>query len=103
MDTAFLLRADKPSCAGGGTNLLDHYRTGDGAVISCAIKKCVCVTVSKRFDNDMCVNYYKTEIVDSVDKLEQRLVREALKRALQRTNSRLPQLKCLASRPARAM
>jgi len=69
------------SFAGGGTDLADYYKTGYGAVLSCAIKKYVYVTVNKRFDDDIRVSYSKTEIVDSVDKLEHGLVREALRKS----------------------
>ena len=68
------------SFAGGGTDLADYYRTGHGSVVSCTIKKYVYVTVNKRFDDDIRVSYSKTEIVDSLDKLEHGLVREALRK-----------------------
>lgn len=68
------------SFAGGGTDIHDYYRTGHGSVVSCAIKKYVYVTVNKRFDDDIRVSYSKTEITDSVDKIEHGLVREALRR-----------------------
>lgn len=68
------------SFAGGGTDIADYYRTGYGAVLSCTIKKYAYVTVNKRFDDDIRVSYSKTEIVDSVDKIEHGLVREALRK-----------------------
>lgn len=68
------------SLAGGGTDIGDYYRTGHGSVVSCTIKKYVYVTVNKRFDEDIRVSYSKTEIVDSVDRLEHGLVREALRK-----------------------
>ncbi len=68
------------SLAGGGTDISDYYRAGHGSVVSCTIKKYVYVTVNKRFDDDIRVSYSKTEIVDSVDKLEHGLVREALRK-----------------------
>lgn len=68
------------SFAGGGTDLADYYRTGFGAVVSCAIKKYVYCTINKRFDDDIRVSYSKTEIVDNVDKIEHRIVKEALKK-----------------------
>lgn len=68
------------SFAGGGTDIADYYRTGYGAVVSSAIKKYVYVTVNKRFDEDIRISYSKTEIVDSVDKIEHGLVREALRK-----------------------
>ena len=68
------------SFAGGGTDIADYYHTGFGAVVSCAIKKYVYCTINKRFDDDIRVSYSKTEIVDSVDKLEHGIVRECLKK-----------------------
>ncbi len=68
------------SFAGGGTDIADYYRTGYGAVVSSAIRKYVYVTVNKRFDDDIRVSYSKTEIVDSVDRIEHGLVREALRK-----------------------
>jgi len=68
------------SFAGGGTDIADYYRTGYGAVVSSAIRKYVYVTVNKRFDDDIRISYAKTEIVDSVDKIEHGLVREALRK-----------------------
>ncbi|HEX9907892.1 MAG TPA: GHMP kinase, partial [Thermoplasmata archaeon] len=68
------------SFAGGGTDIGDYYRTGHGAVVSCTIKKYVYVTVNKRFDDEIRVSYSKTEIADSVDKIEHGLVREALRK-----------------------
>ena len=66
------------SFAGGGTDIRDYYRTGHGEVVSSAIKKYVYVTINKRFDDDIRISYSKTEIVDSVDKIEHGIVREAL-------------------------
>jgi len=68
------------SFAGGGTDIADYYRNGYGAVVSSSIKKYVYVTVNKRFDDDIRVSYSKTETVDSVDKIEHGLVREALRK-----------------------
>ncbi len=68
------------SFAGGGTDLYDYYKTGHGTVVSSAFKKYVYVTVNKRFDDDIRISYSKTEIVDSVDKVEHGLVREAMKK-----------------------
>ena len=66
------------SFAGGGTDIRDYYKTGYGAVVSSAIKKYVYVTINKRFDDDIRLSYSKTEIVDSVDKIEHGIAREAL-------------------------
>jgi D-glycero-alpha-D-manno-heptose-7-phosphate kinase len=69
------------SFAGGGTDIADYYHTGFGTVVSCAIRKYVYCTINKRFDDDIRVSYSKTEIVDSVDKLEHGIVRECLRKA----------------------
>ena len=68
------------SFAGGGTDLADYYHTGFGAVVSCAIKKYVYCTANKRFDDEIRISYPKTVIVDHVDKIEHRIVKEALKK-----------------------
>jgi len=68
------------SFAGGGTDILDYYGTGYGAVTSATIRKYMYVTVNRRFDKDLRVSYSKTEIVDHIDKLEHGIVREALKK-----------------------
>lgn len=68
------------SFLGGGTDFESFYSTnGGGAVLSTAIDKYVFVIIAKRFDNMIYVNYSKKEIVESVDKLEHELVREAMR------------------------
>jgi D-glycero-alpha-D-manno-heptose-7-phosphate kinase len=69
------------SFLGGGTDLEDFYSDHGGAVLSAAIDKYVFVIVKERFDELVYVNYSKKEIVDSVDRLEHDLVREAMKMA----------------------
>ncbi|MCW6159347.1 MAG: kinase [Thermoplasmatales archaeon] len=65
---------------GGGTDLPIYYEKRDyGAVVSSAINKYIYVTVNKKFDNNIRVSYSKTEIVDSVDKIEHPTVRESLR------------------------
>jgi len=64
---------------GGGTDFEDFYRNHGGAVLSTAINKYVFVIVKERFDDMIYVNYSKKEIVDSFDKLEHGLVREAMR------------------------
>jgi len=68
------------SFAGGGTDIANYYRMGYGAVVSSAINKHVYVTVNRRFDDDIRISYSKTEIIDSIDKVEHGLVREALRK-----------------------
>jgi len=67
------------SFLGGGTDFDDFYIHHGGAVISTAIDKCVFVIVKERFDDMIYVNYSKKEIVDSFDKLQHELVREAMR------------------------
>ena len=47
--------------------------------MSVAIDKYIYVTVNRKFDDFIRVNYSKTEITDDVNKIEHNLVREALK------------------------
>ena len=67
------------SFLGGGTDFEDFYRNHGGAVLSTTIDKYVFVIVKERFDDMIYVNYSKKEIVDSFDKLEHELIREAMK------------------------
>ena len=67
------------SFLGGGTDFEDFYLKHGGAVLSTAINKYVFVIVKERFDDMIYVNYSKKEIVDSIDKLEHDLVREAMR------------------------
>lgn len=68
------------SFVGGGTDLPDFYRVKPGAVVSTAINKYMYIVVNKRFIDTVRVSYYsKTELVDSVDKIQHPIVREALK------------------------
>jgi len=68
------------SLAGGGTDIKDYYGSGYGSVLSMAIKKYMYVTVNRRFEDDIRVSYSKTEIADSVDKVEHGIVRECLRK-----------------------
>jgi len=64
---------------GGGTDIPSYYEKRDyGSVVSAAINKYIYVTVNKKFDDKIRVSYSKTEIVDSVDRIEHPTVREAL-------------------------
>ncbi len=69
------------SFAGGGTDLASFYRNGRGfgCVLSATINKYIYITVNKKFDDLIRVSYSKTEIVDSVDKVEHNIIREAMK------------------------
>src|SRR5258708_22488932 len=67
------------SFAGGGSDLPSFYRRFGGAVVSTTIDKYVYVAVNKKFDEAIRVSYSKTEEVESVDRIEHRIVREALR------------------------
>lgn len=67
------------SFAGGGSDLESYYKFKPGSVVSTAINKYIYITVNKKFDDLIRVSYSKTEMVESVDKLEHHIIREALK------------------------
>ncbi|HEB71916.1 MAG TPA: GHMP kinase [Nitrospirae bacterium] len=69
------------SFAGGGTDIGEYYSNGSGpgVVVSAAINKYIYITVNKKFDDLIRVSYSRTEIVDTVDKVEHNIIREALK------------------------
>ena len=65
---------------GGGTDLPFYYKKRDyGAVVSSAINKYIYVTVNRKFDSTIRISYSKTEIVDSVDRIEHPTIRESLR------------------------
>jgi D-glycero-alpha-D-manno-heptose-7-phosphate kinase len=68
------------SFVGGGTDIESYYKKNGGAVISTAIQKHIYILVNKRFEESIRVSYSKTEIVDSVDKIEHNIVRESMKK-----------------------
>ncbi len=67
------------SFLGGGTDLKEYYKNDFGAVISTAINKHVYITINDKFENDLRVKYSKTENVESAEKLEHPIFREAMK------------------------
>lgn len=69
------------SFAGGGSDMVDYYaeEADHGAVVSTAIDKYIYITVNEKFDDQIRVSYSKTEVVDSVEKVEHNIIREALK------------------------
>ncbi len=69
------------SFTGGGTDIAEYYRINAsyGAVVSTAINWYIYITANKKYDDLIRVSYSKTEIVDSVDKLEHNIIREALR------------------------
>lgn len=69
----------RASFFGGGSDFQDYYKNGYGSVLSTTIDKYIYMTVNKKFDDLIRVSYSKTELVDSVDKVEHNIIREALK------------------------
>lgn len=67
------------SFAGGRTDVPSYYSKSYGAVLSTTINKYVYVTVNRRFDDRIQVSYDRTEIVDSVDDLNNEIAKACLK------------------------
>src|SRR5579859_3457708 len=68
------------SLAGGGTDLPAYCDKSEGRVLSAAIDKYIHVIVQERFDDQIHVNYAKRkEVVDSVDRVQHPLAREAMR------------------------
>lgn len=66
------------SLFGGGTDFYDYYSIHTGRVLSSTINKYIYVILNSRFDNQIVINYYEKEIVNSVNDIKHSLVREAL-------------------------
>jgi D-glycero-alpha-D-manno-heptose-7-phosphate kinase len=67
------------SLAGGGSDIPEYYRHGQGAVVAMSISLYMYVTVNPRFDDTIRVAYTKLEIVDRLDDVRHDLVRESLR------------------------
>jgi D-glycero-alpha-D-manno-heptose-7-phosphate kinase len=70
------------SFAGGGTDLAGFYEQDYGAVFSTAIDKYIHVTVKRHseiFLEPIRINYSLTELVDSVDQIQNNIARECLR------------------------
>jgi D-glycero-alpha-D-manno-heptose-7-phosphate kinase len=70
------------SFAGGGTDLAAFYEREMGAVLSTAIDRYVYVTVkrhSELFFEPIRINYSRSEQVDHIDQIENRIARECLR------------------------
>lgn len=67
------------SFVGGGSDLREYYKHGLGSVLSTTINKYLYIMVNQRFTDKIRIAYSKVEEVDSIDKIEHKLVREALK------------------------
>lgn len=64
---------------GGGTDLASYYSKYGGALIAAAIDKYTLVTAHTRFDDDIKLNYSKTEQIKKIDQIEHNIFRESLK------------------------
>jgi D-glycero-alpha-D-manno-heptose-7-phosphate kinase len=70
------------SFAGGGTDIPDFYRIEGGAVLSATVDKYVYVTVKRHsdlFNEPIRINYSQTEQVNTVDEIQNNIVRECLR------------------------
>jgi len=70
------------SFAGGGTDLAAFYENQYGAVLSTAIDKYIYVTVKRHgdvFNEPIRLNYSKSEKVDTIDAIENKIARECLR------------------------
>ena len=64
---------------GGGTDLPSYYSKYGGALIAAAIDKYTLVTAHTRFDDDIKLNYSRTEQVQNVDNVKHNIFREGLR------------------------
>lgn len=67
------------SLGGGGTDLPSYYSRFGGYVVSAAIDSYIYITANKRFYDDIRLAYSHTEIVPTVDAIQHRIFREALR------------------------
>ena len=67
------------SFCGGGSDLKSFYEHQEGCVISATVNKYMYISLHPYFDaNCISLKYSKTELVDRADKIEHRILREAL-------------------------
>lgn len=64
---------------GGGTDLASYYSKFGGFFVGAAINKHNYIAVKTRFEDGFRISYSKTEITDSVDSIQQPIIRECLK------------------------
>lgn len=64
---------------GGGTDLASYYSRHGGFLIGAGINRYCTILANRRFYPSIQLSYSKTEIKDSVDEIEHRIFREALK------------------------
>ena len=59
------------SLIGGGTDLPSFYENNEyGCVVSMAINRHIYIAINNRFDEKTRISYSRTELVDSVDAIE---------------------------------
>lgn len=64
---------------GGGTDLQSYYSKHGGFLIAAGIDKYCTILANKRFYDTLRLSYSQTEIIDTVDAIEHRIFRAALK------------------------
>ena len=64
---------------GGGTDLKSYYSKYGGFLIAAGIDKYCIISANKRFYDNIHLSYTQMEIRDSIDQIEHRIFREALK------------------------
>jgi D-glycero-alpha-D-manno-heptose-7-phosphate kinase len=67
------------SLGGGGTDLPSYSREHGGFLVAAAIDKYIFVCAARRFYDSIRLAYSKMELVDTVDQIEHRIYREALR------------------------
>ncbi len=68
------------SLVGGGTDLPSFYENNEyGCVVSMAINRHIYIAINNRFDEKTRISYSRTELVDSVDAIENDRVRECFR------------------------
>jgi len=67
------------SLGGGGTDLPSYSREHGGFLVAASIDQYVTLCVARRFYNNIRLAYSKLELVDTVDQIEHRIFREALR------------------------
>jgi len=67
------------SLGGGGTDLPSYSSVHGGFLVAAAIDKYVYVSANPRFYDTIRLAYSKTETVESIDQIEHRIFREALR------------------------
>lgn len=64
---------------GGGSDLKSYYEKNTGYVISTSIDKYIYLSINKKYENSIRVNYSLTENVNNVSEIKHDIVREVLR------------------------